>query len=86
MSFTYTDFSAVLKRTDARGVETHYKYDSPNRLSQVWYTGLGGDDAGNVRPALPTGVAPTSDVMFRRSILRLLWGRSPDVRYPIHYG
>jgi RHS repeat-associated protein len=62
MSFTYTDFSAVLKRTDARGVETHYKYDSLNRLSQVWYTGPGGDDAGSFRPALPAGVAATSDV------------------------
>jgi RHS repeat-associated protein len=63
LSFTYTDFGAMLKRTDARNVETHYKYDSLNRLNQVWYTGLGGNDSGTVRPALPSGVNATSDVI-----------------------
>jgi YD repeat-containing protein len=63
-SYTYTDFHAVQKKTDARGVETHYKYDALNRLIQVWYTGVGGDDLGNVRPALPSGVAATSDVNY----------------------
>src|SRR6185295_8048930 len=54
MSFAYTDFDAVLKRTDARNVETHYHYDALNRLSQVWYTGVGGSDDPNAsRPALP---------------------------------
>lgn len=62
VGFTYTDFGSVLKRTDARNVETHHKYDSLNRLSQVWYTGLGGDDSGSVKPALPAGVAATQDV------------------------
>ena len=62
VGFTYTDFGSVLKRTDARNVETHYKYDSLNRLTQLWYTGLGGDDAGTSRPALPSGVAATSEV------------------------
>jgi len=62
VTFTYNDASEVLKRTDARGVETHYKYDSLNRPVQVWYTGVGGDDAGTTRPALPSGVAATSDV------------------------
>lgn len=62
VSFTYTDFGSVLKRTDPRTVETHYKYDSLNRLTQAWYTGQGGDDSGVSRPALPTGVAATPDV------------------------
>jgi len=62
VTLTYTDSSDPLKRTDARGVETHYKYDSLNRPIQVWYTGIGGDDAGTIRPALPSGVAATSDV------------------------
>ncbi|MEK6288506.1 MAG: hypothetical protein AABO57_22545 [Acidobacteriota bacterium] len=55
---------AVKKRTDARSVETHYKYDSLNRLTQVWYTGAGGSDDPTVsRPALPSGVAATADVV-----------------------
>jgi RHS repeat-associated protein len=62
VAFTYTDFGAVLKRTDARNVETHYKYDSLNRLSQVWYTGLNGNDSGTFRPNLPPGVAATADL------------------------
>jgi RHS repeat-associated protein len=64
VSFTYTDFGAVLKRTDARIVETHYHYDSLNRLNQVWYTGENGSDDPTVvpRPQLPSGVAATTDV------------------------
>jgi YD repeat-containing protein len=62
VNFTYKDFGAIQKRTDARGVETHYKYDSLHRPIQVWYTGLGGDDNGSIRPSLPSGVAATADV------------------------
>ena len=63
MSFAYTDFGAVLKRTDARNVETHYKYDALNRPNQVWYTGVGGlDDPNATRPNLQSGVAATGDV------------------------
>jgi RHS repeat-associated protein len=66
--FTYKeDFNIVTKRTDARNVETHYKYDELNRLTNIWYTGFGGDDAGNTRPALPTTpylVAATADVII----------------------
>jgi RHS repeat-associated protein len=63
VSFAYTTSSSVLKRTDARGVETHYKYDNLNRALQVWYTGVGGsDDPLGSRPALPSGVAATPDV------------------------
>lgn len=63
VTFTHTDFDAPLKRTHAaRGVETHYGYDSLNRPNKVWYTGLGGNDSGTVRPGLPSPVAATSDV------------------------
>ncbi len=64
-SYSYWDFDAVKKRVDARNVETHYKYDSLNRLERVWYTGLGGDDTGAVRPALPAGVEATADVVLQ---------------------
>jgi RHS repeat-associated protein len=64
VNLAYLDFGAVKKRTDARNVETHYKYDTLNRLTQVWYTGVGGsDDPNGTRPALPSGVAATSDVI-----------------------
>ena len=62
VSLAYTDFDAVQKMTNARNVETHYKYDSLNRPAQVWYTGVGGDDLGNLRPPLPSGVDATGDV------------------------
>jgi YD repeat-containing protein len=63
VSLAFVDFGAVKKRTDARNVETHYKYDSLNRLTKVWYTGLNGsDDPNATRPPLPAGVAATSDV------------------------
>lgn len=64
VSFTYTDFSAMLKRTHSvRGVEAHFQYDSLNRLIRTWYTGLGGSDDPNAsRPPLPTEVAATADV------------------------
>jgi len=35
--FTYTDFSAVATKTDARGVVTTYNYDQLNRLWTVYY-------------------------------------------------
>ena len=63
VSFTYTDAGQVLKRTDARQVETHYQYDTLNRLTKAWYTGAGGsDDPAGSRPALPASVAATSDI------------------------
>ncbi len=61
-SLSYYDSNQLKKRVDARSVEAHYKYDSLNRPIQVWHTGAGGDDAGSIRPALPAGVAATSDV------------------------
>jgi YD repeat-containing protein len=70
VTYSYWDFDAVKKRTDARGVETHYKYDSLNRLERVWYTGLGGDDTGSIRPAMPAGVEATADVVMQYNTAR----------------
>ena len=61
-AFTYADFGAVRKKTDARGVAKPTGYDTLNRLASVWYTGTGGNDSGSFRPALPSGVAATGDV------------------------
>ncbi|HKQ03824.1 MAG TPA: RHS repeat-associated core domain-containing protein [Blastocatellia bacterium] len=41
-TYTYTDFSQVATRTDARGVVTTYAYDSLHRLSQVSYNTVSG--------------------------------------------
>jgi YD repeat-containing protein len=64
VNFFYWDFGAIRKKSDSRNVETHYKYDSLNRISQIWYTGLNGsDDPNAARQPLPTGVAATADVI-----------------------
>ena len=39
-AFAYTEFSSVKKKTDARGVETHFAFDALHRVTQTWYTGL----------------------------------------------
>lgn len=46
-AYAYTEFSSIKKKTDARGVESHYAFDALHRVIGVWYTGVGGDDAGN---------------------------------------
>jgi RHS repeat-associated protein len=60
-AYSYTEFSSLKKKTDARGVETHNSFDELHRVTQTWYTGVGGDDSGGTRPALPSGVAATGD-------------------------
>jgi RHS repeat-associated protein len=60
-AYAYTEFSSVNKKTDARGVETHNSFDALHRVAQIWYTGVGGNDSGTVRPALPSGVAAIGD-------------------------
>jgi RHS repeat-associated protein len=63
-AYAYTEYSALKKRTDARGVESHYAYNALHRATGIWYTGVGGDDAGYVRPAVPSGVAATGSCLF----------------------
>ena len=62
-AYAYTEFSSVKKKTDARGVETHYAFDTLHRVTQTWYTGVGGDDSGATRPPVPTGVAGIGDTV-----------------------
>src|SRR6266404_5136538 len=63
-AFSYTEFDLVKKKTDARGVETHYAFDALHRVTQVWFTGVGGNDDGSVRPTVPNPVAATGDVLI----------------------
>jgi RHS repeat-associated protein len=49
VSYTYTDFSAIATRTDARGVQAVYAYDALHRLTSISYT-------------VPTGVRATPAV------------------------
>jgi YD repeat-containing protein len=51
--YTYTDFSAIASRTDARGVVTTYSYDNLNRLYSIAY---------NISQA--PGVAATPQVTY----------------------
>jgi RHS repeat-associated protein len=75
-AYAYTEYGAVKKKTDARGVESHYLFDALHQVTQIWYTGLGGDDSGAVRPTLPSGVAATGDVGFAYSAWGALSGVS----------
>jgi len=63
-AYAYNAWGGLSKKTDARGIETHYGYDELHRLVHVWYTGIGGDETGTVRPALPSGVPATTDTVF----------------------
>jgi YD repeat-containing protein len=53
MKYTYTDFDAVLTRTDARGVITTYGYDDLHRLISINYNTSGSP-----------GVAATPNVTY----------------------
>jgi RHS repeat-associated protein len=64
MKYVYNADNQVVIKTDPRGVETHYKYDELNRLIERWYTGLGGDEEGTDRPALPSTVGATPTVHY----------------------
>jgi len=50
-------------------------------VTSIWYTGVGGDDAGYVRPALPFGVAATGDRIFGYTS----WGAISSVTIPSEY-
>ena len=74
-AYAYTEYGAIKKKTDARGVESHYAYDALHNVTQIWFTGVGGDDSGSVRPALPSEVAATED----RNFVYTGWGALSSV-------
>jgi RHS repeat-associated protein len=73
VSYQYDDNNNVLVKTDARTdplnsnkkVNTHYEYDSLNRLKRRWYNGSSSisDTTHNV-PTLPPGVGATDEAKF----------------------
>ncbi|MEK6300191.1 MAG: RHS repeat-associated core domain-containing protein [Acidobacteriota bacterium] len=80
-AYAYTEYGAVKKKTDARAVESHYLYDALHNVTQIWFTGVGGDDSGSVRPALPSEVAATEDRNFGYTS----WGSLSSVTIPNKY-
>ncbi|MEK6302569.1 MAG: RHS repeat-associated core domain-containing protein [Acidobacteriota bacterium] len=80
-AYSYTEYGAVKKKTNARGVESHYAYDALRNVTQIWFTGVGGDDSGSVRPSLPSGVAATDD----RNFAYTSWGALSSVTIPTKY-
>jgi YD repeat-containing protein len=64
-NYQYDDNGNLVVKTDARGVSTHFAYDSMNRITRRWYNGsnLVTSPTHNV-PALPAGVAATDEVKF----------------------
>jgi RHS repeat-associated protein len=65
VGYQYDDNGNVLVKTDARGVSTHYEYDSINRLKRRWYNGSNLTTATTHNsPALPAGVAATDEAKF----------------------
>jgi YD repeat-containing protein len=65
ISYRYDDNGNVLVKTDARGVSTHFEYDSINRMTRRWYNGSNLVTATTHNsPALPAGVGATNETKF----------------------
>src|ERR1043166_9358712 len=65
VAYQYDDNSNLLVKTDARGVSTHFDYDSLNRVTRRWYNGSNSlSSSVNGVPALPQNVAATDEVKF----------------------
>ncbi|HEX2270049.1 MAG TPA: hypothetical protein VHH35_10965, partial [Pyrinomonadaceae bacterium] len=65
ISYQYDDNSNLLLKTDARGVSTHFEYDSLNRVTRRWYNGSSSLTATTHNsPALPAGVGATNEAKF----------------------
>jgi RHS repeat-associated protein len=62
VSHQYDDNGNLVVKTDARGVSTHFAYDSINRLTRRWYNGSNLLTATTHNsPALPAGVGATDE-------------------------
>jgi RHS repeat-associated protein len=65
IGYQYDDNGNLLAKTDARGVSTHFEYDSLNRVTRRWYNGSSSTTATTHNsPALPAGVGTTDEVRF----------------------
>jgi RHS repeat-associated protein len=65
ISYRYDDNGNVLVKTDARGVSTHFEYDSINRMTRRWYNGSNlVTSTTHNSPALPAGVGATNETKF----------------------
>jgi len=81
VSYQYDDNGNPLVKTDARGVSTHFAYDSINRVTRRWYNGsnlLTATTHNN--PALPAGVGATDEVKFYYDTQALPTGAPPYTR------
>lgn len=100
VGYSYTDFSAVLTRLDARGVTTTYAYDGLNRLKTVTYTGTPGAptvnfnyDAGGAAAFALGRMTSMTDGVGSETYTYDALGRTTQlskvisgVTYPIQYG
>jgi YD repeat-containing protein len=65
ISYQYDDNNNLLVKTDARGVSTHFAYDSINRSTRRWNNGSNLLTATTHNsPALPFGVGATDEAKF----------------------
>jgi RHS repeat-associated protein len=65
VSYQYDDNSNLLVKTDARGVSTHFEYDSLNRVTRRWYNSSSSVTATlHNNPTLPVSVGATDEVRF----------------------
>ena len=77
IDYKYDESSNVVVKTDARGVSTHYSYDSLNRVTRRWYNGSSSVTATAHELNLPGGTASSSEVKFYYDAQAFLSG-APD--------
>jgi YD repeat-containing protein len=65
ISYQYDDNGNLVVKTDARGVSTHFAYDSLNRVTRRWYNGSNSiAQITHNNPLLPTDVGTTNEAKF----------------------
>lgn len=65
IGYQYDDNGNLAVKTDARGVSSHFEYDSLNRVTRRWYNGSTSvSSTTHNTPALPLGVGATDEAKF----------------------
>ena len=65
ISYQYDDNGNLVVKTDARGVSSHFEYDSLNRLTRRWYNSSSLlSSVTHNSPSLPAGVGATDEARF----------------------